>query len=82
MRKKLIRNKLPQRFKELRQYYATNMRKLGLMQELISLLQGRVERTVFTQFYLKENPKDLAEKTISLLGNFEQSLNTPIVTAC
>jgi hypothetical protein len=32
---------------------------LGLLQELISLLQGRVERTVFTQFYLKENPKAL-----------------------
>src|SRR4030043_1306034 len=64
MRKKLIRNKMPQRFKELRQFYATNMRKLGLMQELISLLQGRVERTVFTQFYLKENPKELAENTI------------------
>jgi len=74
MRKKLIRNKLPQRFKELRQFYATNMRKLCLMQELISLLQGRVERTVFTQFYLKENPRGLSNKTISLLEKFEKNL--------
>jgi len=48
------------------------MRKLGLIQELISLLQGRVERTVFTQFYLIENPNQLAEKAISLLSNFEK----------
>jgi hypothetical protein len=71
MRKKLARNKMPLRFKELRQFYATNMRKLGLMQELISLLQGRVERTVFTQFYLKENPKELAEKTMLLTYKLE-----------
>jgi len=74
MRKKLNRHKLTLRFKELRQFYATNMRKLGLMQELISLLQGRVERTVFTQFYLKENPKELADKTISLVGDLENNL--------
>ena len=74
MRKKLNRHGLTLRFKELRQFYATNMRRLGLMQELISLLQGRVERTVFTQFYLKENPKELADKTISLVGNLENIL--------
>jgi intergrase/recombinase len=83
MRKKLIKNKLPQRFKELRQFYATNMRKLGLMQELISLLQGRVERTVFTQFYLKENPKELAHNTILLLTDFENLLTEPnLMTHC
>ena len=43
IRKKLNRHKLTLRFKELRQFYGTNMRKLGLMQELISLLQGRVK---------------------------------------
>ena len=74
IRKKLNRHKLTLRFKELRQFYATNMRKLGLMQELISLLQGRVERTVFTQFYLKENPRELAEKTITLVADLESSL--------
>jgi hypothetical protein len=74
IRKKLNRHKLSLRFKELRQFYATNMRKLGLIQELISLLQGRVERTVFTQFYLKENPKELAEKVISLVGDLENTL--------
>jgi intergrase/recombinase len=74
MRKKLNRNKMPLRFKELRQFYATNMRKLGLMQELISLLQGRVERTVFTQFYLKENPKELSERAIMLIEKLEQIL--------
>lgn len=77
MRKKLNRHGLTLRFKELRQFYATNMRRLGLMQELISLLQGRVERTVFTQFYLKENPMKLADETISLVGSLEQTLLTP-----
>jgi intergrase/recombinase len=57
MRKKLARNKMPLRFKELRQFYATNMRKLGLMQELISLLQGRVERTVLHNFALRKTQK-------------------------
>jgi hypothetical protein len=74
IRKKLNRHKLRLRFKELRQFYATNMRKLGLMQELVSLLQGRVERSVFTQFYLKENPKELADTVISTIGNLESSL--------
>jgi intergrase/recombinase len=74
--KKLNRYRLALRFKELRQFYATNMRKLGLMQELISLLQGRVERTVFTQFYLKENQKELADKTISLIADLEKTLLT------
>jgi intergrase/recombinase len=77
MRKKLNKHGLTLRFKELRQFYATNMRKLGLLQELISLLQGRVERTVFTQFYLKENPMKLADETISLVGHLEQTLLTP-----
>jgi hypothetical protein len=45
-----------------------------MMQKLISLLQGRVERTVFTQFYLKENPMELADKTISLVGDLENNL--------
>jgi intergrase/recombinase len=75
MRKKLNRHGLTLRFKELRQFYATDMRRLGLMQELISLLQGRVERTVFTQFYLKENPKELADNTITLLSNLEKTLS-------
>ncbi len=77
MRKKLNRHGLTLRFKELRQFYATNMRRLGLMQELISLLQGRVERTVFTQFYLKENPKELSGSAISLVKNLEQTLLAP-----
>jgi hypothetical protein len=50
------------------------MRKLGLMQELVSLLQGRVERSVFTQFYLKENPTELADTAISTIGNLERDL--------
>ena len=74
IRKKLNKHGLRLRFKELRQFYATNMRKLGLMQELISLLQGRVERTVFTQFYLKENPRELADTVISTIANLERSL--------
>jgi hypothetical protein len=73
---KLYSSLKKQRFRAIKQFYATNMRKLGLMQELISLLQGRVERTVFTQFYLKENPKELAENTISLLANLENLLIT------
>lgn len=52
------------------------MRKLWLMQELISLLQGILERAVFTQFYLKENPKELTENTLAILPNIEKTLLT------
>jgi len=42
--------------------------------ERVSLPTSRQRETVFTQFYLKENPKELADKTIYLVGDLENNL--------
>jgi intergrase/recombinase len=70
IRKRLNRNGLKLRIKELRSFYATNMRELGLLSEQIDLMQGRVGKTIFKQHYFKQNPRVLSERILSLLPQF------------
>ncbi len=49
------------RVKPLRSYYATEMRKLGLLSEQIDLIEGRIGKTIFLMHYFKENPKALSD---------------------
>jgi intergrase/recombinase len=72
--KKLNKVNLPMRIKQLRSYYATTMRELGLLSEQIDLVQGRIGKSIFLQHYFKQNPKVLSDKIISLLPNLEKSL--------
>jgi intergrase/recombinase len=74
IRKGLQRKCLKLRVKELRSFYATNMRELGLLSEQIDLMQGRIGNTVFMQHYFKQNPKVLSDKIIGLLPKLEESL--------
>jgi intergrase/recombinase len=75
MRKKLSTAGLRMRLKQLRSFYATRMRELGLLQEQVDLCQGRLEKTVFLQHYFKQNPKTLSDKILSLLPKLEASLS-------
>lgn len=52
VRKRISRNKLPLRIKELRSYFATYLRKNGVLSEYIDLLQGRIPKSVFARHYL------------------------------
>jgi intergrase/recombinase len=72
--KRLNKANLPMRIKPLRFYYATEMRKLGLLSEQIDLIEGRIGKTIFLMHYFKENPKKLSDNVLAILPGFESSL--------
>ena len=73
--KRLERRNIKLRLKELRSYYASYLRKHGIISELIDLIQGRISKDIFIRHYLKENPKTLSDSILVILNDLEQSLN-------
>lgn len=69
--KKLNKANLPMRVKPLRSYYATEMRKLGLLSEQIDLIEGRIGKTIFLMHYFKEDPKTLSDRLLDVLPKLE-----------
>ena len=53
IRKRLTRKKQTLRIKELRSYYATYLRKHGILTEYIDLIQGRIPKSVFARHSLR-----------------------------
>jgi hypothetical protein len=45
----------------------------NLISEEVDLLQGRVSKSVFVRHYLKENPKELRDRTLEALKQLEQT---------
>jgi intergrase/recombinase len=75
IRKRLTRNNQHLRFKELRSYYATYLRKHGVLAEYIDLLQGRIPKSVFARHYLKvEDVKKLVLQVLAKTENLEKTL--------
>jgi intergrase/recombinase len=75
IRKRLTSNKLTLRIKELRSYYATYLRKNGIISEYIDLIQGRIPRSVFARHYLKvDDFKALVSQVLAVTANIESSL--------
>jgi intergrase/recombinase len=72
--KRLYRTGIPMRIKQLRSFYATEMRELGLLSEQIDLVQGRVGKSIFLQYYFKQDAKILGHKILELLLKLEKSL--------
>jgi hypothetical protein len=72
--KRLNKASLPMKIKKLRSYYATEMRKLGLLSEQIDLIEGRIGKTIFLMHYFKENPKTLSDKILESLTSLEATL--------
>jgi hypothetical protein len=73
--KKLNKANLPMKIKKLRSYYATEMRKAGLLSEQIDLIEGRIGTSIFLMHYFKENPKLLSEKILDLLPSLENNFD-------
>jgi hypothetical protein len=73
--KKLDRAGMKMRVKQLRSFYATTMREIGLLQEQIDLMQGRVGKSIFLQHYFKQDSKLLSSKILSLLPEMEGTLS-------
>jgi hypothetical protein len=74
IKKKLNRAGLGMRFKQLRSFYATRMREMGLLSEQIDLVQGRVGKSIFLQHYFKQDAKLLSNMVHELLPELEKSL--------
>jgi intergrase/recombinase len=74
IRKYLQRRNIKLRLKELRSYYASYLRKHGIISELIDLLQGRISKDVFVRHYLKQEPKALSIQVLALLKDLEDTL--------
>jgi intergrase/recombinase len=75
IRKRLARNKLNLRIKELRSYFATHLRKKGIISEYIDLMQGRIPKSVFARHYLKvEDVKELVAQVLAVTDTMESSL--------
>ena len=75
IRKHLESKGIKLRVKDLRSYYATYLRKHGIISELVDLLQGRVNKSVFVRHYLKESPKELSEQALPILEKLEATVN-------
>ena len=69
--KRLHRARLPTRIKQLRSFYATELRELGLLSEQIDLVQGRVGKSIFLQNYFKQDARLLSNRVIGLLAILE-----------
>jgi hypothetical protein len=75
IRKRLARNKQKLRFKELRSYFATYLRKKGILAEYVDLLQGRIPKSVFARHYLKvEDVKELVKHVLTVTDNLIETL--------
>jgi intergrase/recombinase len=75
IRKHLQKNKLRARIKELRSYYATYLRKKGILAEYVDLLQGRIPKSVFARHYLKvEDVKELVKHVLTVTDSLIESL--------
>jgi hypothetical protein len=75
VRKRLTSKKQTLRVKELRSYFATYLRKHGILSEYIDLIQGRIPKSVFARHYLKvDDMKELVSQVNAVTAAMEESL--------
>jgi intergrase/recombinase len=74
MHSRLDRKHVKMRFKELRSYHNSYLRKQGIISELVDVLAGRVPKTVFARHYLGEDMKDFSKQVLEMENNLEKSL--------
>ncbi len=71
---RLRRRNIKLRFKELRSYHNSYLRKNGIISELVDVLAGRVPKTVFCRHYLAEDLKSLSNQVLTIERNLERTL--------
>jgi hypothetical protein len=62
------------RFKELRSYHNSYLRKQGIISELVDVLAGRVPKSVFARHYLGEDMKTFSIQVLEIEANLEKTL--------
>jgi hypothetical protein len=60
------------KFQEVRDLYATFMRKHGLLQEEVDILQGRLGKGMFMKHYFSPEINDLEVRTLSAVAELRQ----------
>jgi intergrase/recombinase len=71
---RLNRKHIPLRFKELRSYHNSYLRKQGIISELVDVLAGRVPKTVFARHYLGEDMKAFSSQVLVIEEQQEKTL--------
>jgi intergrase/recombinase len=71
---RLMRKHMPLRFKELRSYQNSYLRKNGIISELVDVLAGRVPKSVFNRHYLGEAIKAFGNTVLGIEENLEKTL--------
>jgi len=71
---KLNRKHIPLRFKELRAYHNSYLRKQGIISEIVDVLAGRVPKSVFARHYLGEDMKTFSNQVLVIERDLEKSL--------
>jgi hypothetical protein len=71
---RLNRKHIPLRFKELRSYHNSYLRKQGIISELVDVLAGRVPKTVFARHYLGEDMKTFSSQVLEIEANLMETL--------
>jgi intergrase/recombinase len=69
-----MRKHMPLRFKELRSYQNSYLRKNGLISELVDILAGRVPKSVFTRHYLGQDMKVFGTTVLEITESLEKTL--------
>jgi intergrase/recombinase len=72
--KRLDRAGFRMRVKQLRSFYATKIREMGLLSEQIDLMQGRVGKSIFLQHYFKQDAKLLGTQILKFPSKLEEIL--------
>jgi hypothetical protein len=71
---RLNRKHIPLRFKELRSYHNSYLRKNGIISELVDVLAGRVPKSVFARHYLGEDLKVFSGQVLTIESSLEKTL--------
>ncbi|MEM2969128.1 MAG: integrase [Candidatus Bathyarchaeia archaeon] len=72
IRKRLSRSKLKIRINELRDYFATYMRKHNIQKEEIDMLQGRIPTDIFIRHYWSPQLEELRDRVLRALHLLEK----------
>jgi intergrase/recombinase len=71
---RLRRKQIRLRFKELRSYHNSYLRKNGIISEPVDVLAGRVHKTVFARHYLGEDMKVFSSQVLEIELSLENTL--------
>jgi intergrase/recombinase len=73
---RLNRKHIPLRFKELRSYHNSYLRKQGIISELVDVLAGRVPKSVFARHYLGEDMKTFSNQVLEIEADLLETLTS------